>query len=327
MSKLLRRFTYLMLLGIVVFLLTTACSLSRREPPRSFLPAAHDCRMIKHSMGETCIPKSPQRVVTIFHGILGNALSFGVKPIASSTIFPEEPFPTYLKNQVDGVEPVGLQGMPDLEKILKQKPDLILVWQNIQAIYPLLSKIAPTVIVPWRGPSAWREQIQFVAKALSKEKESQQLWKLYYQRVNRLKVALDNQYQDKEISVFSLSSQWGFFVMAKNSFSGSIINDLGLKRPKMQDVDREDGYISFTSEEQLDIIDGNIMFVLTRKEEDRKAFEKIIKKPLGKKLKAVQQGQIYFIKDALPWNGATFPAADIVLDDIEKYLVKINSKK
>ena len=57
------------------------------------------------------------------------------------------------------------------------KPALILVWQNIQAIYPLLSQISPTAIIPWRGRAAWREHFQFVAKALGKEKQAQQAWK------------------------------------------------------------------------------------------------------------------------------------------------------
>ena len=301
-------------------MLTVACSLSNSDNPESFVQSANNCRIVKHSMGETCIPQNPKRVVTIFHGILGNALSLGVKPIASSVLDMQNPFPAYLKNQVDGIEQLGYQYEPNLERILKLKPDLILVWENIQAIYPLLAKISPTAVVPWRGSVAWREHIEFVAKALGKEKEVQQGWKHYYQRVNELKVALGTQYQDKEISVFSPTSQWGFFVDAKNSFSGSILNDLGLKRPKLQDVNISSGYITFTSEEELEIINGDIMFVTVDREEDRKAFEKIIQKPLGKKLKAVQQGHVYYV-NGLPWLSSNFLAADVVLDDIEKYLV------
>lgn len=107
-------------------------------------------------------------------------------------------------------------------------------------------------------------------------------------------------YQNKEISVFAPTSQWGFFIDAKNSFSGFILNDLGLKRPKLQDVNTSSGYITFTSKEQLEMIDGDIMFVTVDREEDRKAFEKIIQKPLGKKLKAVRQGHVYFV-NGLPW--------------------------
>ncbi|MGG6268934.1 ABC transporter substrate-binding protein [Leptolyngbya sp. AN03gr2] len=161
----------------------------------------------------------------------------------------------------------------------------------------------------------------FVAKALGTEEKAKQLWKQYYQRVDQLKAALGDRYQDKEISIFGFSSQWGFWIMVKNSFCGSIVHDVGLKRPQAQNVETESGYVNFTSAEQLDMIDGDIIFVLASSEEDKKAFEKSITEPLSKKLKAVQQRRIFFIDDALAWNGATFIATDVVLDDLEKYLV------
>jgi iron complex transport system substrate-binding protein len=271
-------------------------------------------------MGETCVPNQPQRVVTIFYGILDNALSLGVKPIASSVLDTRNQFPAYLKNQVDGIAPVGSQNAPNLEKILMLKPDLILVWENIQAIYPLLAQISHTAIVPWRGTAAWREHFEFIAKALGKEEEAQQLWKHYYQSIDELKTALGDQYRDKEISVVAATSQWGFFIQARNSFAGSILNDLGLKRPKVQDVDTTSGYVTFTSEEELEMLDGDIIFVMADTEEDRRAFEKIQQKPLGKKLKAIRQGNVYFV-DGLTWLGPSLPVADMVIDDLEKYLV------
>lgn len=288
----------------------------------SRLSSTTDCRMVQHTMGETCVPKKPERVATIFHVTLGNALLLGVKPIASSIVNMENLFPAYLQNKVGGIEPLGSQNEPNLERILMLKPDLVLVWENIQTIYPLLSQISPTVIVPWHGPAAWREHFDFVAKALGKEEEAQQAWKHYYQRIDELKVALGSRYQDKAISVFTPSGRWGFFIQVKNSFAGSIFNDLGLQRPKLQDVNTSSGYVIFNSEEKLEMIDGDIMFVLANRKEDKEAFEKILQKPLGKRLKAVQPGHVYFV-DNLSWTGSNLLAADAVINDLYKYLVNI----
>lgn len=320
MSKLLCRFTYLMLLGIMTFLLTTACSQSSSEQSQSFVQPTSDCRMIQHSMGRTCVPKNPQRVATIFHATLGNVLSLGIKPIASSVIDIQHPFPAYLHNQVKDIELLGSQNAPNLERILMLKPDLILVWQNIQAIYPLLSQISPTVIVPWYGPAPWREQIEVITKVLGKEEQAQKIWKHYYQRVNELKTVLGKRYQNKNISVVSPSSQWGFFIQAKNSFAGSILSDIGLQRPKLQDINTRTGYITFQSEENLKMIDADIIFVLYFRKEDKQAFEETLQTPLGKNLKVVRQGRIYYV-DGLSWNGGTLLAADAVIDDLYKYLV------
>ncbi len=260
------------------------------------------------------------RFITIFHGTLGCVLSLGIKPIASGAGGVQNPVPAYLQNRVGGMESVGDHYQPNLEKILKLKPDLILVWQNMQQIYPLLAKISPTAIVPWYGPAAWREHFEFLTKALGKEEEAKQAWKHYYQRINELKQVLGDRYQNKEISVISASSQWGFDIQAKNSFAGSILNDLGLKRPKVQDVNSSSGYLDFVSEEELTMLDGDIVFVLNFKDDDRKFLEKILQKPLGKKLKAVQQRHIYFV-DTFTWVGSNLLAADAVIDDLYQYLV------
>jgi iron complex transport system substrate-binding protein len=320
MKKFLRRLIYTLFLGIVAYVLASGCHPSSYQNVTNLTQPGKDCRIVQHVAGETCVPKNPERVATIFHVTLGNALSLGTKPIASSVIDMDNPFPAYLQNKVEGIKLLGSQNEPNLERMLMLKPDLILVWQNIQAIYPLLSQISPTAIVPWNGPAAWREQVEFVGRALGKEEEAQQAWKHYYQRIDKLKVALGNRYQDKEISVVVPSIHWGYFIQAKNSFVGSILDDLGLKRPKLQSVNTASGYIIFNSEEELEMIDGDIIFILTSKDEEREAVEKTLHKPLGKKLKAVQQGRIYFV-DNLTWAGSNLLAADFVIDDLFKYLV------
>lgn len=70
------------------------------------------------------------------------------------------------------------------------------------------------------------------------------------------------------------------------------------------------------------MIDGDIMFVLANRKEDKEAFEKILQKPLGKRLKAVQPGHVYFV-DNLSWTGSNLLAADAVINDLYKYLVNI----
>lgn len=321
MKQLLNRLRYVLCLGLVAFILVSACS-SGGDRATTLAPPLQNCHVVRHSMGETCVPNNPQRMVTIFHATLGNVLRLGMKPVGASVLNPEVPSPKYLNKEVGGIEWVGSQVEPNLEKILMLKPDLIMVFENIKAIYPLLSKIAPTVVTPWRGPSAWRDQIEFVAKALGKEQETEQAWSAYYQRVNALKAALGDRYQNQTISVISPSIHWGFFIQAKNSFAGSILQDLGLQRPKSHDVDTPSGYVMFSSHENLDLIDGDILFVMIQEDEEgKKAFEALLQTPLGKHLKAVQQGHIYFV-DSLAWLGSNFLAADIVLNDLEKYLVR-----
>lgn len=62
------------------------------------------------------------------------------------------------------------------------------------------------------------------------------------------------------------------------------------------------------------------MFVLIFDDESRETFAALQQKPLWKKLKAVQNGQVYTV-DRDAWIGSNLIAADVVIDELYKYLV------
>ncbi|WP_322732047.1 iron-siderophore ABC transporter substrate-binding protein [Nostoc sp. ChiQUE01b] len=279
------------------------------------------CRVIQHSVGEACIPDQPKRLATLSHLTLANAIVLGVKPIGSASALNNEQdnFPAYLKDKTEGIKQLGEQTNPNLEKILLLKPDLILGWQPLSKIYPLLSQIAPTALGKWRGPPSWREHFNFVAEALGKKEAAQEAWDNYYQRIEQLKIALGSRCQDQTISVISVSDGRGIIVNTKNSFAGSILDDIGLQHPKAQNVIAPVGRFSL-SEEKIGEIDGDILFISIFDSRGRKSLEKLQSKPLWKTLKAVQQEKVYLVEQ-LTWGGSNLLAADAVIDDLFKYLV------
>lgn len=142
-----RHFLYWLILGILGFIIVTACN------PHTFqnissspkLPAA-ECRIVKHTMGETCIPIHPQRVITLSSSTLGNVLALGVKPIGTTNeLYLEGDSITSVKYKTDGIKLIGIYE-PNLEAAFLLKPDLIVGVDWFKPIYPLLSKIAPTVL-------------------------------------------------------------------------------------------------------------------------------------------------------------------------------------
>ncbi|MBW4645218.1 MAG: iron-siderophore ABC transporter substrate-binding protein [Goleter apudmare HA4340-LM2] len=319
------RTIYLLLLGILIFSVVSACARNVNHTTQHSEQAASECRVVQHLAGETCVPNNPKRVVTIASMTLGNALILGIKPVASTSGQPEDLNSTYLSNQnylgnrVSGVKNIGKTYMPSLEAIKLLNPDLILSWQYTRDIYPLLSQISPTILAPWQGPPSWRENFNFMAEALGKQEVAQQAWNHYYQRVEKLKIALGDQYRDKKISITAFSGEITA-ALVKNSFSGSILEDVGLHRPKAQDIVTDTSDIQNISEETLEEIDGDILFVLTYDSRDKSQFEAMQQKPLWKKLKAVQQGRAYPVNSSF-WGGNNLLAADAVIDDLYKYLV------
>ncbi|MBW4672193.1 MAG: iron-siderophore ABC transporter substrate-binding protein [Cyanomargarita calcarea GSE-NOS-MK-12-04C] len=272
-------------------------------------------------MGETCVPQNPQRIITLHPATLGNLLALGVKPIGTINEYQKSEFPKYLENKIDGVESVGDVTQPNLEKILQLKPDLIINLSDDKSIYPLLSKIAPTVQTGWEGPRQWKEHFSFVAKVLGREDAYQQAWNYYYQRIQQLKAALGNRYQNQKFSyVYLQASNHPIFISElKNIFAGSILNDAGLQRTKVQDVLIPNGYL-FIPEEELSKIDGDIIFIGFYGDDDEKFFKKLQQKPLWKTLKAVQENHVYLV-NLSTWRESNLLAANAVIDDLYKYLV------
>ncbi|MBE9198263.1 MULTISPECIES: iron-siderophore ABC transporter substrate-binding protein [unclassified Nodularia (in: cyanobacteria)] len=306
-----------LLLMVVIFGLITACnSYTVQNTVFPTEVASKDCRMVKHTMGKTCVPINPQRIVTFSLPTLGNVLTLGVKPLGSTYIdmLSEN---TYLKGKVDGIHSLGISS-PNLEKILLLKPDIIIGWNAESPFYPLLSKIAPTVLFDFQADKNWRDLFDFVTQVLGKQEEAQQAWQHYIQRIAKLKTVLGERYRNQEISLVFLAPGV-IFSEGKNSFPDFILKDVGLQRPKSQDVIVPYTQIYFSIEE-LEKVDGDILFVGTLTDDDQKFLEELKQKPLWKNLRAVQQNHVYSI-DYLTWRAGNLLAADAVIDDLFKYLV------
>jgi iron complex transport system substrate-binding protein len=281
-----------------------------------------NCRRVEHGIGITCVPLHPKRVITLSTMDLANVLALGRQPIATASDFSEgkSPFPPYLSPQVQGIPTLGNSAQPSLEKILYLKPDLIFSWwgSNPQAINSLLTRIAPTVAYRWENFS-WKEIFDLTAQLLGQEQAAQAAWQHYQTRIQNLKTALGDRYQDKKVSfVYFYFGRIGTSV--NNSFVGSILKDAGLQRPPSQDRDLPDGYTEFSLEE-IDQADGDVLFVASFTDDDRNVLEQLQRNPLWQTLKAVQQKQVYFVSGVTWLWGSDMIGANAVIDDLEKYLI------
>lgn len=318
----LRRLASFLFLGLFTLIVIGACN-AASNPKIDRITSTTNCHMIRHAVGETCVPNNPQRLITLSMDTLGNVLALGVKPIASANENPQEGefYPYFPEDKVQGIKTVGDPAQPNIETILTLQPDLIFGWGGYspEKIYPLLSKIAPTVLYHWQDDT-WKGIFNFTAEVLGEQEAAQAAWENYKTRIQELKTALGNRYQDKTISaVYFYFGRIGSTV--KNSFSGSILSDVGLQRLEAQDIVVEPwGYIEYSEEKLIEKADGDVLFVISFTDDDKQFIERLEQKPLWNKLKAVQQNQVYFV-NAKAWQGGNMTAVDTVLDDLFKYLV------
>ncbi|MGW0737312.1 ABC transporter substrate-binding protein [Streptomyces sp. NPDC002851] len=276
-------------------------------------------RTIEHAMGKTELKAEPKRVVVLDVGELDNVVSLGVKPVGYAPTEGDDGIPEYLKKDAGSPKDVGTINALNMEAIAALKPDLILGSELRAAkLYPQLSKIAPTVF-SIRPGFTWKENYLLNAAALDKESEAKSKLAAYEKKAKQLGEDLAEK-DGKKPSVTMLRYMPGMIrLYAKASFIGTILEDVGVERPKNQQINDLAAEIS---PEKIDEADADWIFTGVygdAKETDRAKAEG---NPLWQKLGAVKAGQAKNVPDETWYLGLGVTAADSVLDDLRGYLAE-----
>ncbi|MFD3311708.1 ABC transporter substrate-binding protein [Streptomyces sp. NPDC058694] len=273
-------------------------------------------RTIEHAMGETELKARPKRVVVLDVGELDNVVSLGVQPVGWAPTEGSAGIPSYLKKDAGSPKDVGTINALNLEAIAGLKPDLILGSELRAAkLYPQLSKIAPTVF-SIRPGFTWKENYLLNAAALDRTAEAKTQLAAYEKKAR----ALGDELGPDKPTVTMLRYLPGMIrLYAKASFIGTILEDVGIPRPKNQQINDLAAEIS---PERIDDADADWIFTGVygdAKKTDRATAEG---NPLWKKLGAVKDGQAKDVPDETWYLGLGVTAADKVLDDLKGFLAK-----
>lgn len=274
-------------------------------------------RTIKHAMGETTLTSVPKRVVVLFNGMVDISLTLGVKPIGAVESWVQAPWYHYLRADMAGVKNLGSELQPNIEAIVALKPDLIIgAKPRHEKIYGQLSKIAPTLYVDQLFE--WKTNMDIASKALNKEDNATAFMSDWNKRVANFKAKVGSQNAEVSIVRFYDDNSARIYI---SGFAGTILQELGLKRPKAQQSP-DKVFVDLASQEQIPLIDGDIIFDITSSNgggDEFKTQAEWQKNPLWNNLKAVKNGKYYKVND-ITWNmsgGAT--AAKMMLDDLYFY--------
>jgi len=314
------------LLAMVVAMGIVACN-THSSPPENNKPFISDnvnsselTRTVNHALGTTKVPTNPKRIVGLSFYTIESLLAMEIEP---QGVIPPESKP-HLQKALQEIAKVGLP--TNIEKVLRLKPDLILGSTYSEDIYDQLSQIAPTVLAEYDGSDSWKAIHQTVGEATNQREKAEQVLANYRSRLETLREKLENRADTIEISVIRIYPD-RISLIQKGSFSGSILEDANLSRPPSQrgkEVGRK------ISKEQLSLADGDVIFVWTHTntERERRKTKSILKElqsdPLWSKLEAVQQGNVYPVNGS-HWIGSGPIAANLVIDDLFRYLVEEDS--
>jgi iron complex transport system substrate-binding protein len=313
-----RSFTYKAFIALIagVFLLLSACGDKVAEKKE---PAKTESYTVKHAMGETEV-KSNKRVVILTNEGTEAVLSMGVKPVGAVKSWLGDPWYNHIKDDMKDVKVVGDESELNVEAIMALKPDLIIGNKMRQEkYYDQLSKIAPTVFSEdLRGN--WKVNFELYAKALNKEEKGKEVMSAFDKRIEDFKKEAGDEL-NKEVSVvrFMAGTSRIYF---KNSFSGVILEQIGFKRPKVQDSDE---FAAEATKERIPDMEGDVMFYFTYEPGDGEASKtekEWTNDPLWKNLNVVKENNVHKVDDAI-WNTAGgVKAANLMIDDLEKQFIK-----
>ncbi|WP_342514205.1 siderophore ABC transporter substrate-binding protein [Sporosarcina sp. FSL K6-1522] len=169
------------LLMFALMALLVACGAKEEKPadktsgsdskPETEETATPEEMTIKHQLGETTLPKNPEKVVVFDFGMLDTLDELGIEVAG----LPKANVPAYLEKYKDE-KYANLGGLkePDFEAIHAMKPDVIFISGRQSDLYEDLSEIAPTIFVgvdTTRYMESFKENMNMIAELFGKEAE------------------------------------------------------------------------------------------------------------------------------------------------------------
>lgn len=265
---------------------------------------------VAHKYGTTEIPAQPQRIVVAGLTEHDTLLALGVKPIAVTDWYGDQPYATWpwAQKQLGDSKPTVLKTDDgfEYEKIASLRPDLILALNAgaKKGDYTKLSKIAPTI-----GPSAgstdyfspWDQQAKLVAESVGRKADGEQLVAdVQEQFADAAKAHPD--FAGKTVSFAQNAFYSGLLYAYQDGLNTEFLTMLGLKiNPKLTPLVENPGEQVAISEERLDVLDADAIVFATEKPEDITNLEKV---PTFKELGAVKENRSVYTDATL--SGAMY---------------------
>ncbi|MBJ6362552.1 ABC transporter substrate-binding protein [Paenibacillus sp. GCM10012307] len=278
---------------------------------------AAETRIVSTPKGDVEIPAHPQRIVALYyHHIL---LAFDMKPVgANLTWWGGSPFLKELES--NGITDVG--GPPSLEAVTKLNPDLIIM--NTEDNYDQLSKIAPTVIIPYDAKRNAFDDAKLVADLVGKEGGAEQLVSLFEEKAAaaRAKIAghIDENARAAIIRIEGKGSQFAVFGANYGRGGWPIYEGLKLKMPERIQKELKAQNVEIIQQLAMELLpeyvaDADYIFVSNEGEgvdllQNNKLWNSI---SAVKNNKVIELGKEYFYFDPISMNAQLDLLADLLL--------------
>ncbi|WNS44419.1 ABC transporter substrate-binding protein [Paenibacillus sp. MMS20-IR301] len=270
----------------------TAAPASSAPSEAAAATAAPETKTVTTVNGEIEVPTSPKRIVA--EEYLGSLIALDTIPVGAPGLTLEN---MYFKESLSGVTDTGTYGKMSPENIVALNPDLI-ISGNADS-YETLSKIAPTVIVPYGELKNAHEELTYFGKLLGKEQEAAAWLADYDKRIAAAKARVDAAIPaDATFSILEHADK-STWVYGDNFGRGGqpVYQALGRKAPSAIAAELMEKQWAELSSETLGAYAGDYLVITdnTWTKEDFQA------DPIWGSLPAVKNGNVYVWKEERSW--------------------------
>lgn len=147
-------------------------------------PEAPTTKTISTVKGDIIVPVQPKRIVA--EEYLGSLIALDVIPVGAPALTLEN---YYFKEALTGVQDTGTYGEPNAEKILALQPDLIITGNGDS--YEQLSKVAPTLFIPYGDLKNAHEELTYFGELFGKEEKAAEWLAEFDRRIAEAKAKVD----------------------------------------------------------------------------------------------------------------------------------------
>ncbi|WP_128895837.1 ABC transporter substrate-binding protein [Longirhabdus pacifica] len=271
---------------------------------------------------EVEIPVNPQRVVTDFS--VGALLKLGIKPVGAVQEYGLDN-PHFPAEEIEGIEDIG--SSISLEKVTSLNPDLIITISPDQ--YESLSKIAPTILIPYGSYDNFEDELLAYGEIVNKTEEAEAWIADFKVKISEAKQKLEGVIGEDETAGIYQYYEKAFYVYG-NKFGrgGPVIYDLlGLKMPdkiqEMVDGGEQWGNISL---EVLPEYAADHMFLTDNAaaENGMMLSQEVLDSSIYQNL--AKENEVYVVDPDRMWYDDPY-AIEGQLEDVVELLLAVNSSK
>lgn len=280
--------------------------------PVEIVEKGNGYRVIHHAGGTTRVPANPQRICAL--AAADELLSLGVTPVAHS--IHDGNFPDYLAEALQDVPWIpNVYGahMPNMEAIVRVRPDLIITRTPSRQTYEQLSRIAPTVVL-LDHLEHYRQRVLDVGTIIGKRRESEARLAWYNAKAAAAREVIRQTIGSQSMALIRVRPKSYRLYGDQHHVSPVLYGDLGIQRPRLL---AERSWSSTMSPEGLLHLDADYLIIaIDPATGSRRTWDDLLTHPIWRRVPAVRNGNIHLIDKYRHWADAGILGRGRAIDDV-----------